>query len=395
MTLHVGRVTLNESAMRPVNESANNQGRSVKLAGVLAGSGPPLAALHDDVLGLPASVVPVVFDDKATRNGYYLVESSNSSLTEIPYELVARLEWEIQLMRQGAANEVDLESRFAGPINRLNDHSLGGERAHTPPGGHTAYLALNSTPGSVTRTGSDGALKTYLDLDFGINPRWQCPVTSYKLGRVRVEDTALRVERAGTGVQLRSPWTLSNSLIEVTANGTFLDFRTHNGTVWSAIKQFGLTVGGSGIGTPVAVSVLHNEYERITLRLLYNRSPSGRVVVDLTLRRGARFAEFLVKANSSTTLGIKRTTNEAGTGASGYVRATSNDGDGHRYIIGSLRSFTGDLTAGGISKASVTRFDAFVGAEVSGSSAVSGDQAANLMLQYIGSASETVQAVRR
>jgi hypothetical protein len=393
MTLQVGRVTLNEAPLRPVAETSDGIDRTTKLAGIMMTQGvAQLANVHDDVLGLPLSIVPVVFGDKSSRNGYYMVQGSNSSYTELAYEEVARVEWDIDLMRQGADNEVDLESRFAGPINRLNDHSLGGERFHAPAGGHTAYLAASTTPGSVTRTGSDGPIKTYLDVDFGVNPRWQCPVANYRLGRARVVDIT---ERAGTGVQIQTPWALSNSLIEMKSNGAFLDFRAHNGTVWSTAKQFGLTVGGVGIGTPVAVSVLHNEYERVTLRLLYNRSPSGRVVVDATLRRGSRFVEFVVKANSSTTLGVTHTTNEASTAASGYVRATSNDADGHRYLIGSLRSFTGDLTAGGISKASVTRFDAFIGVEVAGSSAVAGDQAANLMLQYVGAGSETVQAVKR
>jgi hypothetical protein len=143
------------------------------------------------------------------------------------------------------------------------------------------------------------------------------------------------------------------------------------------------------------VSVLHNEYERVTLRCLWNRSPSGRITADVTLRRGARILELLVRSNASVTLGVVRTSNEAGTGGSGFVRATSDDGDGHRYVIGSTKSFTSDLTAGGISKASVTRFDAFIGAEIAGASAVAGDQAANLMAQYIGGPSEVVQAVRR
>ncbi len=395
MSIRLGRVVLPEFDMRPFEEEFNGD-RGISLEGTVlsnnVNSVARVAGMHDDLLGMPGQMVPVAFDVKDHRDGYYTVEGVSSSLTQIGLENVLRLAWKVNLVRLGSPAEVDLESRFAGPVSRLNSHTLTGERFHAPPVGHTAYLVGNETPGSVVRTGAEGPIRTYLDLSYGLNPRWQCPVDNYALGRVRVTDLG---ERAGTGVSLGAAWTLSNSLVRVTPNGDSLDFQWHDGTAWSTAKQFDLTIGGASVGVPVAASIVHNEYERVTLRLLYTRAPSGRVVIDVTLRRGARFVEFVIKSNSSATLGATRTTNEASTLDSGYVRATSDDGDGHRFTMGSLQAFTNNLTAGAISRASTVRMDLFIGAEVDGASAVVGDRGDDLMLQYIGAGSENVQAVKR
>lgn len=397
MSIQIGRLLFREAPTRSFEENWSSDGRGVTLTGILTSdptiSRARLGEMHDDVLGLPMSLVPVLLDVKSHRDGYYWVDSSKSSIIELEDQEWIQLVWEIQLTRMGADNEVDIESRFAGPINRLNDHALGGTRWHAPSVGHTSYWAASDSPGIVTRTGEDGAVKVYSGLSLGVNPRWQCPTESYGLARVRLTDLG---ERAGMGIDpAPAVWTLGNSLIRLTPNGSDLDISWHDGTAWSAIKKFQLTAGGSALGVPIAVSVLYNEYERVTIRCLWNRSPLGRITGDITLRRGSRFIEFLVKANSSTTLGVKRTTSEAATAATGLIRATSNDGGGDRYIIASTKTFTSDLVAGGISKPSVTRFDAMVGAEINGSAAVTGDQAAQLIMQYIGGPAEVVQAVRR
>ncbi|MGE3487453.1 MAG: hypothetical protein AB7L09_22255 [Nitrospira sp.] len=303
------------------------------------------------------------------------------------------MSWSIDLAKAGNEKELDLESRLAGPVNRLNDHSLTGERWHAPAGSHYGYWAGSASPGTVTRTGEDGAIKVYRTIPFDANPRWACPVFGYTLGRVRVTDEQ---ERAGVGITLGSEWTLSNGLVDLYPSSTAgFVFRWHNGSSWSAKKRIGFTVGGVMLTAPDAVSLLYNDYDRVTLRCLWNRSPVGRIHGDLTLRRGSRFLEAVIKSNSALTLGASRAVNEAATAGSGFIRATSNDGNGNRYVIGSLKSFTSNLTAGAISKASVTRFDAIIGAEVGGSAAVAGDVATDLMAQYVGTPSEVVQAVRR
>lgn len=397
MTLSIGRVVLDEGPLRPFEENWSEDGREVTLTGIQHSrpSRPvgELAALHDDLLGLPMSMVPALFDVKSHRNGYYRVESAKSQIIELGDQEILQLAWEVGLIRQGADSEVDLESRLNGPVNRLNDHSLGGERWHAPAIDHSAYWADSESPGVVTRVGAAGSMRVYRALPITASPRWHCPVEDYAGGRVRVISP---VERFGTNVDLDpSVWELTNDLLRIVPGGTGFDVFFHGSSAYGAAKRFNLTRNGTPLGTPLATSIAHNEYERVTLRCLWNVAPVGRVYADITLRRGSRFFEVVLKANVAATLGVVRATSEAASSGAGYVRATADDGDGHRYIIGSLRTFTGDLSAGGISLASTTRLDAMIGAEVGGSAAVAGDQADNLMAQYVGVPSEVVQAVRR
>jgi hypothetical protein len=74
---------------------------------------------------------------------------------------------------------------------------------------------------------------------------------------------------------------------------------------------------------------------------------------------------------------------------------TSNDANGNRMIIGSARSHTADTTTGGISKASVTALDFYIGAVISATSPASGDAAADLQAQYIGTLPESTYYVKR
>jgi hypothetical protein len=152
-------------------------------------------------------------------------------------------------------------------------------------------------------------------------------------------------------------------------------------------------VGGTPLTTPISGVVLLNDFSRVTMRLTYDQSPSGRFTVDLTIRRGSRLVEIVFQSAFSATLGVVRATNEAGTLATGYVRATSDDIDGNRYIVGSPQTFTDDLTAGGVSKAAATRLYAFVGAEFGGAAAVDGDQADDVVNQYMAALAEEVVGV--
>jgi hypothetical protein len=143
---------------------------------------------------------------------------------------------------------------------------------------------------------------------------------------------------------------------------------------------------------PDYVTVLRNDLECVTVRLTKSLAP-GRITVDLTLRRGSRLAEIYVQHQFGTTLKLVRATAEATTASTGYLTATAADANGHKFVMGSTRTFVADNVNGGLSRAATPTLDAFVAIEPSGAAA--GDQAAHLWAQYLGAASETVKGVRR
>lgn len=399
MSIQIGRVVLNESAIRPFDEAQSGDERTVTLSGVLFNdpthSVAAIQDLHDDIMGLPYSIIPVIFGDKADRNGYYTVLSSKSALINLAYQSVIQLTWAIDLRREGNDQEIDLETRLSGPVNRLNDFTLSGSRWMGVPVGATGFLAGSSTPSQVSRPTPDGTVPVFTGIPSTVNSvRYQCDAVDYGKGRALVKSDGR--ERAGVGVLLNSTnWELSNGLMRLTARASGFSLAYYNAGVWETARDWNLLADGGVVTAPTAVSVLRNDYEQVTLRLMWNRTPSGRVVADLTLRRGSHFVEMVIKSNTATTFELRRATNEAGTSGSGFVRATSNDAQGDRYVIGSSKTFTANLTTGGLSKASTTRIDIMLGIEINGTTAIAGNAGADLMAQYLGSPSQTVLAVRR
>jgi hypothetical protein len=220
-------------------------------------------------------------------------------------------------------------------------------------------------------------------------------VASYLNGRVRFIDSNA-LERSGVNYSpAASGWNLNNALVRVQplASNGVLQVAAWTGGAWQNIS-WDILSGGTTLGAPTSCTVLRNECELAVVRLLWTQAP-GRITVDLTLRRGSRFVEVYVQGEFSATLVIQCFTAQAGTAGTGYVSATANDGAGNRYIVGSAKTFANLLTQGGISLASTTTLDAFIGVVAGGSGAVAGDVATDLYAQYLGSPSELVQAVRR
>lgn len=397
MSLQIGRVILGETDIRPFEETWSSDGRTVTLSGIShTGQGlsvAQLAALHDDLLGLGDSLVAVSFGTKSHRNAFYTVIGSKSSLIHLGGEAVVRVEWEVNLRREGSMSEVDLETRFAGPLTRANDFTLTGTRWTAPPVVHSAFWAGSESPGAVNRVSEEGTIKVYTQLTT-VQPavRYVCDPLAYELGGARVlDDTG---DRTGTGMTLPpTTWELNNGLIGLQWVTDHFELFFYDGSAWKS-KTFYLTVDTNNTGAPSAVSVLYNHPERVTIRLVWNVS-AVRVTADVTLRRGARFVEMVLKKPVASTLGVGQVTGPASAGFVGGMRDAANDADGHRFVVGSARSFDSDTGNGWIWKNATTRFDIMVGVELGGTAAVAGDTGPELLAQYLGAPSETVVAVRR
>ncbi|MGR4847916.1 hypothetical protein [Streptomyces sp. LARHCF252] len=392
-TITVGRISLRETF--PVAETGGPE-PTLSVEGQEASpdlSRAELYQLHENILALEqGKVLPVTFTDKPERDGYYTVTANSANVTEYAGDLVL-CDWKLGLKRVGAENETDLQSRLSGAV-RANDFSLAGEKTHAPALSHYGYFTGATSPSSMTRTGQDGSLTVYRNVPVGVSPRWGATAAGALTGRVRVNSNGYELEGCSHSMAW-DDWTLSNGLVNISPNASagVLNVSAYSSGGFHA-KQWAVTVASAG---PVwdSASILRNDLEMCRVRLTASRSP-GRVVLDLTLRRGSRLLEGYLQSGSSSTLGLALVPTETNvnTAASGYLTATANDADGNRFVCGSARTFTGSTT-GAMTKTSTATLDFFLGAVVGGGSAGSGDAALDLRNQYIGFMAEQTYGVKR
>jgi hypothetical protein len=403
-TLTIGRLVLREDDVVPENSGGDGH-RGLTLSG--QESIPRLSASavekrREDILGMSGHFVPVVFSIKSYINGFYLVESTSGSVEDWGDGMKV-FPWTINLTRIGTDSEVDIESRLSGAISRQNNFSVVGERIHAPSIGHEAYWSDATVSASVLRTSTEGVVRAYRGIGATISPRWMVSPVDYGKGRVRFLDDEDN-ERAGNRIKCNpADWEINNGLLRVRpllASGA-IEVSAWSGSAWQP-KNWDIRAGTATLGVFDSCSIIYNEFEAVCIRLmksldvLHGAPISGRAFVDITLRRGYRFADVYVQSEFGANLIIRRATAETGTsGTAGMVIASANDADGNKYVIGSARTFTADIVNGGIEKASTATLDAFIGVVFGGTGAVSGDAAIDLQKQYIGAPSELVQGVQR
>jgi hypothetical protein len=401
-TLQLGGLLLKETDTLTDATNANTGERAVKVEGRETVPGATLAdieAKQEDIVSIMGRTLPAVFQRKTLYNGYYVVTDANAEY-EKWVEGPAQVRWSLALGFLGPDSAVDLESRLANVV-RLNDFSLAGERWHAPPVGHYSYQVGTAVPSLVSRTSADGVVVVYRSIPAATNPRWGASPANYLLGRVRVLQGA--IERAGVGITLTpTGWEMNNALVRVKvdtiAAASTLRVAAWTGAAWQDKSWDVRYAGTTALPAHVkSATVMRNDSEMCTVRLVLQLpADSSRKLLDVSLRRGSRFIECYAQTVAAVTLVATPDTLEAAvdTSASGYMRATSNDAAGNRFVTGSARSFTADAN-GGISKAATTTLDFFIGVEAAGTGAVAGDQATNLRDQYIGAMTEKVGVARR
>lgn len=391
--LQLGRLVLRETMT--FTESAY-QGWSMHIQGVEVCPMISRAEVwdrFDGALGSQGGLIPVVFEEKTERNGYYTVSSSSGEVKDRKRQDIVEIAWKISLQRHGPDTDVDLESRLAGAV-RANDFSLTGERWSAPSIGHYAYYTGATLPSIMTRASTDGVITVYRGVPAGVSPRWGCAVGDYLRGRVRVQNAG--TERVGTGHPLRTDqWEMSNGLVRVRplSSGGSIEVASFTSGAWRP-KAWWIDIGGTQVTSWDSASVLQNDLERCTVRLAVARSPVGRAYLDLTVRRGSRLVEGYLQRGDSGNLSVYLASLETCTDSTSYVVRSTNDSDGNRVIAGSARNFD-PHASGGLTRTSNTAMDFWLGVVAGGSGAVSGDAATDLRNQYVGALPEVVAAVRR
>lgn len=401
----VGRLTLREAFELDANVNTQTDRRTLGLKG--EESYPPLGtpaeakARQEDFLGLLNRFVPISFGTKSDHDGWYIITDVNTSAVNYGpagSEEVVKFSWSLQAVYVGPANAVDVESRLSYVV-RQNDFGLAGERWHAPAGGSIGYFTGSNLPSaSVDRPSIDGGPVTvYRGTPAGVSPRWSASLANYQRGRARVVVGGR--ERVATNLTVgASAWVLTNGLVSVSAAPTAtLQFALWDGATWDT-KLFNVSAAGSAtdLGIFDAATVLRNDYEAVTVRLLKSKTP-GRTLLDLTLRRGAHFVEGYLQTDTANTLAVYLENAEASTApASGaHVTATANDAAGNRYVVGSARTFTALTTQGGLQKSSATALDFFFGIVLAGGSASASNTATALRDQFLVFDAEDTIGVRR
>ena len=403
-TAVVGRLTLREGFTLTAAMNGTTGDRTLTVTG--EESSPPLtvaqgAQRQEDILGLQDRFVPIIFTNKDDHNGWYMINDVDTTVTNWTDEVV-KFSWQIQAVRIGPQDAVEVESRLTG-VARVNNFGLVGERWHAPSASAYAYYTGTAQPsGSVARSCADGGTVTvYRGIPLAVSPRWGVSLANYQLGRARV--LVGTVERTATDVLVSASaaWELNNGMVKVTpgvgASAT-LSVSSWSGAAWQGVDwNASITASASGpVTTWDSVSIIRNDYEMVTLRLVKNRAP-GLANLDLSLRRGSRTVEAYLQTDTATILSWYRAVTEAGTApaSAGYVSATANDAAGNRYIVGSAKTFTAQTGVGGITLAATRTLDAFLGSVVGGSAAVAGDVAAIVTAQYIVQMADTTVGRRR
>lgn len=308
--LSVGRIPLHETHVLSHQVNATTGEQSVSIEGQEAM--PPLdqdgvRARQEDLMAMLDRALPLIFERKDNHTGFYRVKDVGTRATYWVGE-AEFFGWNLSLTRIGTENAVDMESRLAS-IVRANDFALTGERWHAPSPGAYGYFTGTTQPGSsVSRSLADGegAITVYRAIPAGVHPRWGITAPNYLRGRARV--LVNWVERSGVGFRVPDAlsWEINNGLVRVRprSNGGVLSIGVWDTGLggWSE-KPYGVIVGTEITPPFDSVTVLRNDFEAVVIRLVKSKSP-GRILVDLTLRRGSRVVEGYVQTDSSATMGF-------------------------------------------------------------------------------------------
>jgi len=397
--LRVGRVTVTEHWQ--VSDKAGTQGRGLSLSGQEAsevvGTQAGTRALGEALAAMQGTVQPVAWTHQSHRDGWYHVTSVQAD--EVTWNDHTDVRWRVDLDRVGQDSEVEVESRLTGG-NRTKASSATAELWHAPAVGHSTYYVGTSTPGYVDRAGSGGTVRVYRSIPAATHPRWAVPAATSLTGAVTVT-VGGRVMAGTTCPDTPAAWVLDNTVLKVEPRSTAgtLVLTSYLTSGWGTAKVFDLKRGATSLGAAQHVTILRNDPCESVIRLTWDHAP-GRTVADLSLARGSRFVGLYIQQYAAAS--ALRVDDNAGGGtvnnqltASGYIERTDADIDGNRWVMGTTVASTAAGTFGFQPNVAALGLAAYIGCVRGGASPASGDTAAQLNSQYLGSPAQAERLVAR
>ena len=367
--------------------------------------------IRDELMSMAAydHVYPFTYTGETTMSGYVKVDTADVSVNRFAG---AGMKYNISLQWLGNPGEIRFESQFSGALLD-NDHSVtftDSQFFAAPVGAYSVHIPAVGTgtaPALETRTASYGTGTIDLKYFSGSNLRnnnieFECNPEDYLKGAVKISTNG----KVRNG--LYSPNTnvdqavIENGLvkIELTNSNTQSRFTTSLWETdgWRSPKEYFVAKGTSktewdGWNT---VTIIKNYPECATVRFTSqaNTDGSGRLVFDVSLRRGARYFSLVVSSYGiADEIHLQRTTAEAATAGTGYITSSTNDTEGNFYILGSPNTHSTDTTNGGI-YLTATQMKAFVGYVLDGTSAAGQNTADNMRDAYLDFVYEYVRTIR-
>lgn len=403
--LQIGRLGLETDLPHPFafnDASPSNGGRALSIQGHIKDTADLATAKYfrDEFIyqarsPLQSGLVPVISVSDPNLDGFYILESTSLQMSHRLGSLQSTgfIPFTANLTK---VETVMFASGLTGGVIQ-NDHSVvTGDPFLAPPGGYTTF-----TPGAGStraRPSADGTVHSFYSVDETSTPFWSVTPANYYNGAAKLRvGNPLRLRTGTTVPDDPDNWQIDNAHIRLTGNssGEFT-IEINDGATWQSSTAFEILEAGTAVGAWDHLTVLRNEPHEVAIRLIQTRNSAtrGRITLDLSLRRGAVFANGLHTTTSSADLKIQRTATDAATAFSPYgVHDSANDGDGNRWVLGTRHTKTDDLVNGGITRTASTLFDWFVGIELDGSSAVTKDTAADMGAAYIHALAERVSPV--
>ncbi len=409
-TVTVGRLTFTSPGSLSFSGSTNQPNNSVNISGKLAVDDLDDAkSLRDELISMSKQdcLVAFTYTGDSTLKGYCYVESSSIDISRYS---IGGIDYNIDLLWLGKPGEVNLESHFSGALIE-NSHSITSttNQMHSPPRQHYTYYHT----GTLTNTSREQLQNQSTIIKTGGNLRdsnatYNVDPENYYEGAVEIKikdyHDQLRLRAGRDSDNKPTDAIVENGLIKLTVlgdNTSQCRFTTHlydpDSDDYTSAQTWAISATGSETEWQSwqSIQILKNEPQIATIRLTTHydaTNKDGRLVFDITMKRGARHLEFVASQWQVQQLNVKAVTSLADTNDTGYIKATSSDGQGNKYIIGTPSTYTADTSNLGISVSGSTAVKGFIGGEIGTASGANTSD--SIRDQYIDSIFETVRVVK-
>lgn len=260
----------------------------------------------------------------------------------------------------------------------------------TAPSGGFSWLAANAY---TTDDGSVYWVNTAVGSPFRWT--WSGSPAGFYVGSTRFEALYGATYYPVVGKQIpllganAQDWRISNGLVRVSiTTAARIEVQHYDGSAWDTVKSWSMSASPSGVK---GVTILRNSPNQVVVRVSLSGALLERRTLDISLRRGMRWAAFYHRWEYGSPQLIKPTTVEAGTAITGGLGATATDASGNRYVVASPMAHAATGASGQLAQSGVPVAMAFM----IGSQVGADGSAAAQVAQYIAAISEEQRVIAR